>query len=104
MYIRVTRLTATADRNGTWEQEVGRQVERLIALLRRQPGFQRYMAARHSDGIHAVTISEWDTLEQAQQFALSRELARENERLGIRADSIDFYEASAVTPLAEAAR
>jgi hypothetical protein len=34
MYIRVTRLTATADRNGTWEQEVGRQVERLIALPR----------------------------------------------------------------------
>jgi heme-degrading monooxygenase HmoA len=73
-------------------------------LLRQQPGFQRYTAARHPDGIHAVTISEWDTLEQAQQFTLSPELAQENVRLGIRADSIDVYEASAVTQLAEVAR
>jgi heme-degrading monooxygenase HmoA len=104
VYIRITRLTAPTDRDGTWEQEVRQQIERLIALLRQQPGFQRYTAARHPDGVHGLTISEWDTLEQAQQFALSPELAQENLRLGIRADSIEFYEASSVAQPAGAPR
>jgi hypothetical protein len=65
-YVRVTVVSYDPARHEELERF---DEEQIYSRMRELPGFRRWTAAGDSAG-HRVTISEWDTLEQAQVGAL----------------------------------
>jgi heme-degrading monooxygenase HmoA len=65
MYVRVTPFSFDPAK----EQEIVRFTdERLMPAIRQLPGFRRYTGALDRAHGRGFAISEWDTLEQAEQF------------------------------------
>jgi hypothetical protein len=65
MYVRVTPLTFNPAR----KQELQRFVEeRILPLTRQLSGFRRYTVALDDPSGRGVTLTEWDELQQAQEY------------------------------------
>ena len=88
-YVRVTVVSYDPAR----QEEIERfAVEQFEPKLGQLPGFRRWTAAGDSAG-HSVTISEWDTLEQAQAGALpALGLAQSFADLGLRQEALYVHE------------
>ncbi|HYT92163.1 MAG TPA: hypothetical protein VEL76_25840 [Gemmataceae bacterium] len=87
-HVRVTVLSSDPAK----QAEIDRFAEeRFLPKLRQLPGFRRWTAAGDRAG-HGVTISEWDTLEQAQAGGDALGLAQEVADLGIKAETVYVYE------------
>ena len=95
MFVRVVRGT-NPQPSPDWDQEAARHTERTIGYLRQQPGFHRYIACRDAARTQGIAITEWDTREQAQQFAQRPDLAQEVSSLGIRVDAIEIFEVETI--------
>ena len=87
-YVRVSVLSSDPAK----QEEIERFAnERFVPKLRQLPGFRRWTAAGDRAG-HGVTISEWDTLEQAQAGGDALGLAQDTADLGIKAETVYVYE------------
>ena len=65
MYVRITPFSFDPGR----EQEIVRFTnERVIPVTRELPGFRRYTGAIDRASSRGFAISEWDTLEQAENL------------------------------------
>jgi hypothetical protein len=88
-YVRVTVVSYDPAR----EEEINRfDEEQVYSRMRQLPGFRRWTAASDRAG-HRVNISEWDTLEQAQEGVLSvLGLTQSVTDLGLRQEALYVYE------------
>jgi hypothetical protein len=66
--------------------------EQFIPKVRRLPGFRRYTAAGDRAGGKGLTISEWDTQEQAQGVIAAVGLGQELADLGLTSEAVYVYE------------
>jgi hypothetical protein len=79
-------------------RQIARFTEKqLVPKFRRLPGFRRYTAAADLVAGHGVTISEWDTREQAQGQLTALDVGEETADLGIEIEAIYVYEVVAQT-------
>jgi hypothetical protein len=91
-YVRVTMLHL----DPTKARQIMRFTEeQLIPRLRRLPGFRRYTSAGDLVAGHAITIAEWDTLEQAQTQLAAVGLGTEIDDFGLEIDAIYVYQVTA---------
>jgi hypothetical protein len=88
-YVRVT----VSSYDPTRQEEIARLAENQFnPNIRQLPGFRRWTAAGDRAG-HTVSISEWDTLEQAQAGALpALGLAQSLIDLGYKEEALYVYE------------
>lgn len=94
MYVRVQRLSLDPARARAIMRFTN---ERLIPRIRHLPGFRRYTVAGDLVSGHALTITEWDNLEQAQDQLAAFGLDQETADLGINLDDVYVYEVLAQT-------
>jgi heme-degrading monooxygenase HmoA len=88
-YVRVTVLSYDPAKQEAIERFANEQFD---TKLRQLPGFRRWTSAGDRAG-HGVTISEWDTLEQAQAGALpALGLAQSLADLGVQQEALYVYE------------
>jgi hypothetical protein len=88
-YVRVTVVSYDPARQEAIERFAE---EHFDSKIRQLPGFRRWTAAGDRAG-HTVTISEWDTLEQAQVGALpALGLEQSFTDLGLRQEAVHVYE------------
>ena len=87
-YVRVTLLSADQSRQAEVERFAN---EQFIPKLRQLPGFRRWVAAGDGAG-HGLTISEWDTQEQAHAGMEALGLAQQIAGLGLKAETVYVYE------------
>ncbi len=89
MYVRVQILSVDPAKA---RQIVHFAEEDVIPKLKRLPGFRRYTAAGDLVGGRAITITEWDTREQAQGQLAALNFGQETNDVGIEVDAIYVYE------------
>jgi hypothetical protein len=87
-FVRVTVLSTDPAKQAEIERFAN---ERFVPKIRQLPGFRRWTAAGDRAG-HGLTISEWDTLEQAQSGGDALGLAQEIADLGTKAETVYVYE------------
>jgi hypothetical protein len=90
MYVRVTPLTFDLTR----KQEMQRfGEERILPLTRQLPGFRRYTLALDDASGRGVALSEWDELQQAQEYRTAvASLLQEITDLGVTLETSQVYE------------
>jgi hypothetical protein len=69
--------------------------EQLIPRFRRLPGFRRYTSAGDLVAGHAITIAEWDTLEQAQTQLTAVGIGADVADFGLEIEAIYIYQVTA---------
>ena len=91
MYVRVTLLSLDPARY----EEVRRFTdEHSLPRIRQLPGYHSYTSAGDRTTGHGLTISVWDTMEQAQEMrtALGSEWTQQVDDLGAKVDAVYVYE------------
>ncbi len=91
-YVRVTMLHLDPAKS---RQIMRYTEEQLIPRLRRLPGFRRFTSAGDLVAGYAITIAEWDTLEQAQTQLRAVGIGAEIADFGLEIDAIYVYPVTA---------
>jgi hypothetical protein len=89
MYVRVQLLSLDPSKS---QQIMRFTEEQLIPKFRRLPGFRRYTAAADLANGKGLTVTEWDSLEQAQRQLAALEVGPESADVGIEIDAVFVYE------------
>ena len=94
MYVRVHLLSLDPAKS---RQIMRFTDEEVVPKYRDLPGFRRFTAAGDLAAGRAITITEWDTREQAQGHLTALDFGQETADIGIEIDAIYVYEVVAHT-------
>lgn len=86
MYIRVMRGRFSS---ANTDEAVRLARDQLVPTLKQRPGFRSYHAGLNRDAGTLISISGWDTREQAQEGGVAR---GPFEALGIRFEAPEIFE------------
>jgi hypothetical protein len=86
MYIRVTRGRFSS---ANTDEAVKLARDQLVPTLKQRPGFRNYYACLNHDAGTLITISTWDTREQAQAAQTVR---GPFQSLGIQFEAAEIFE------------